>query len=65
LIHHAKKPDSKGIVYKPAGMAGMRGSQKIMDNATQVFEIYRDLDPDSPPEERNKVSITQIKDTFE
>lgn len=65
LIHHAKKPDAKGLVYKPAGMAGMRWSQKIMDNATQVFEIYRDLDPDSPPEERNKVSITQLKDTFE
>jgi hypothetical protein len=46
-------------------MAGMRGSQKIMDNATQVFEIYRDLDPDCPPEDRNKVVITQLKDTFE
>ena len=65
LIHHAKKPDSKWLVYKPAGMAGMRGSQKIMDNATQVFEIYRDLDPDCPLEDRNKVSITQLKDTFE
>lgn len=65
LIHHAKKPDSKWLVYKPAGMAGMRWSQKIMDNATQVFEIYRDLDPDCLPEERNKVSITQLKDTFE
>lgn len=65
LIHHAKKPDSKGIIYKPAWLAWMRWSQKIMDNATQVFEIYRDLDPDCPREDRNKVVITQMKDTFE
>lgn len=65
LIHHAKKPDSKWVVYKRAGMAGMRWSQKIMDNATQVFEIRRDLDPDCEPEDRNKVEIIQMKDTFE
>ena len=52
-------------MYLPAGMSGMRGSQKIMDNATQVMEIYRDLDPDCPQDERNRVSITQLKDTFE
>lgn len=43
----------------------MRGSQKIMDNATQVFEIYRDLDPDISEEERSWVEIIQMKDTFE
>lgn len=65
LIHHAKKPDGKGFAYKPAWLAGMRWSQKIMDNATQVLEIYRDLDPDCEESERNKVTITQMKDTFE
>jgi hypothetical protein len=43
----------------------MRGSQKIMDNATQMFEVYRDLDPDLPDIERPKVEIIQMKDTFE
>lgn len=65
LIHHAKKPDTRNNTYMPAWMSWMRGSQKILDNATQVFEIYRDLDPDCPPDERNVVSITQMKDTFE
>jgi RecA-family ATPase len=66
LIHHAKKADSKGVVYKRAWLWGMRGSQKIMDNATQVFEIYRDLDPDIQDDtERSKVEIIQMKDTFE
>lgn len=66
LIHHAKKADSKWVVYKRAWLGGMRGSQKIMDNATQVFEIYRDLDPDIEDDtERAKVEIIQMKDTFE
>ena len=62
LIHHAKKPDWKWT-YNRAGMSGMRWSQKIMDNATQVFEIYRDLDPESW--EKDAVEIIQLKDTFE
>lgn len=66
LIHHAKKPDSKGISYNRAWLSGMRWSQKIMDNATQVFEIYRDLDPEILDDtERAKVEIIQMKDTFE
>lgn len=66
LIHHAKKADSKGISYKRAWIGGMRGSQKIMDNATQVFEIYRELDPDETDElQKAKVEIIQMKDTFE
>ena len=37
-----------------------------MDNATQVFEIYRELDPDNTDEtEKAKVEIIQMKDTFE
>lgn len=65
LLHHAKKPESKGFAYKRAGMAGLRGSQKILDNATQVFEIYRDLDPDIDEIDRGKVEIIQYKDTAE
>jgi len=66
LIHHAKKFESKWISYKRAGIWWMRWSQKIMDNATQVFEIYRELDPDTTDEiEKAKVEIIQMKDTFE
>lgn len=65
VIHHAKKPDNKWLVYKKSWLGGMRWSQKIMDNATQVFEIFRDLDPEIDDSERNKVEIIQMKDTFE
>lgn len=66
VVHHAKKPDSKWYSYKKAGLSWMRWSQKIMDNATQVFEIYRDLDPEeTDPTQKAKVELTQIKDTFE
>lgn len=65
LIHHAKKPENKNGYISPWWIAGMRWSQKIMDNATQVIEIFRDLDPDCPPEDRSRVTITQMKDTFE
>lgn len=46
-----------------SGIGGMRGSQKIMDNCTQLLEVYRDLDPDILPEDRGKVEIIQMKDT--
>lgn len=64
LIHHAKKPDKNS--FGRSWLSWMRGSQKIMDNATQMFEINRDLDPDITDElERAKVEIIQMKDTFE
>jgi len=65
LIHHAKKPLNKIQSYSPAGMSWLRGSQKIMDNATQVIEIWRDLDPDIIQEEKDRVVLYQYKDTFE
>jgi len=66
LIHHAKKPDGKWVAYKRAWGAWIRGNQKIIDNSTQVFEIYRDLDPDTVNEvEKARVEIIQNKDTFE
>lgn len=63
LLHHAKKP-TKTAEYMPAGMSWLRGSQKILDNATQVMEIWRDLDPDNEAN-RDEVYIYQYKDTFE
>ena len=63
LLHHAKKPPKAGE-YLPAGMSGLRWSQKILDNATQVIEIRRDLDPDNK-DNRDEVMIFQYKDTFE
>jgi len=65
LIHHAKKPFNKLQSYMPAGISWLRGSQKILDNATQVIEIFRDLDPETTDAEKSKVSLFQYKDTFE
>lgn len=66
LIHHAKKADWRWLTYKRSWLAGMRWSQKIIDNATQLFEIYRDIDPDEIDETtKAKVEIIQMKDTFE
>ncbi len=37
-----------------------------MDNATQVIEIYRDIDPDEEDRKtKARVELAQIKDTFE
>lgn len=66
LIHHAKKPFNSVQQYMPAWMVGVRGTQKILDNSTQVFEVYRDLDPENTnPETKAKVTLYQYKDTFE
>lgn len=65
LLHHAKKPMNKEQQYRPAWMWWLRWSQKILDNATQVIEIHRDLDPDISAEEKKIVSLYQYKDTFD
>lgn len=66
LIHHAKKPFNSMQQYLPAWMVGLRGTQKILDNSTQVFEVYRDLDPDNDDvKDKAKVTLYQYKDTFE
>lgn len=66
LIHHAKKPFNSQQQYMPAGMVGLRWTQKILDNSTQVFEVYRDLDPDNDDvKDKAKVTLYQYKDTFE
>lgn len=66
LIHHAKKPFNSQQQYMPAWMVWLRGSQKILDNSTQVFEVYRDLDPENEWDEiKARVTLYQYKDTFE
>lgn len=66
LIHHAKKPYKKEQQYEPAGTIWLRGNQKITDNATQVIEVWRDLDPENTdPRCRAEVQLHQYKDTFE
>ena len=66
LIHHAKKPSSRQFQYQPAGMSWSRGSQKILDNATQTIEIRRDLDPDLlDKKEKSRVYLYQYKDMAE
>jgi hypothetical protein len=47
-------------------MVGLRGTQKILDNSTQVFEVYRDLDPENNNvQDKARVTLYQYKDTFE
>lgn len=66
LIHHAKKPENKWTIISPAGLQGMRGSQKIMDNCTQLFELFREIDPDETDDFiKSRVTLIQMKDTFE
>ena len=66
LIHHARKPFNSIQQYLPAGMVGLRGTQKILDNSTQVFEVYRDLDPENNNvQDKARVTLYQYKDTFE
>lgn len=63
LIHHAKKVYNSTQVMARAWIEWLRGSQKIVDNSTQVFEVFRDLDPDMP-ELHKLTQIIQLKDTF-
>ena len=64
LIHHAKKQYNSLQMGVPAGVEWLRGSQKIVDNSTQIFEVFRDLDPDSYDFTDNVTQIIQLKDTF-
>lgn len=63
LIHHAKKVYNNTQTMQKAGIEWLRWSQKIVDNSTQVFEVFRDLDPDDP-DIHNITEIRQLKDTF-
>lgn len=65
LVHHLKKPSDNKKQYEPWGISWFRGSQKIIDNATQVIEIRRDKDPNvTSPIDRAEVMLIQYKDTI-
>lgn len=62
LLHHMSKPDKRDKPHKPGGMAWIRGSQKIIDNASQIIEVFRDQDPDNTDmESKAKVEVLQYK----
>lgn len=60
ILHHMGKP-WKGAEYEEWGIAGIRWSQKIIDNATMVLELFRDLDPER---DKEKTTLTLLKDTM-
>lgn len=64
LLHHMGKRDKKSR-WEEGWVEGIRGSQKIIDNATQVIEIYRNTDPEEiDKEEKSKVRLKQYKHTM-
>lgn len=64
LIHHARKQLNKQQAMMKAWLEWMRGNQKIIDNSTQVFEVFRELDQDDDDFKNNISEIIQLKDTF-
>jgi replicative DNA helicase len=64
VLHHLSKPP-RWMQYSPWWVTGIRWSQKIIDNATLVFELFRNLDPDDLWEEKSKVQLILYKDTMD
>jgi len=64
LLHHLSKP-TKQNQYQPWWISWIRWSQKIIDNSSLIFELYRNLDPDDPIEDKNKVDLILYKDTID
>lgn len=64
LLHHLSKP-WKQFTYMPWWIWGIRWSQKIIDNSSLVFEIFRDLDPDADQDDKRKVQLILYKDTMD
>ena len=66
LLHHLSKPQQRIMQYSPGWVWAIRGSQKIIDNATLVFELFRNLDPDiESEEEKAMVELILYKDTMD
>jgi len=64
LVHHLRKPSDNKKFY-PWGVGAFRWSQKVIDNSTQVVEIWRDLDPENTDDEiKKEVKLMQYKDTI-
>ena len=65
LLHHLKKPPANGR-YNQGWSSQISWTQKTIDNATQVFELHRDLDPElEDPKEKANVLLIQHKDSAE
>jgi len=64
LLHHLSKP-SKQSQYNPWWIASFRWSQKIIDNASLVFEIHRNQDPEANELEKSEVWLYLYKDTMD
>jgi replicative DNA helicase len=65
LLHHLSKPN-KQVQYKPWWASAIRWSQKIIDNASLVFELYRNLDPDEEDKDEKKITkLILLKDTMD
>ena len=64
LLHHLKKPTDKKDQYRIWGISWFRWSQKVIDNATQVIEIWRNKDPEMWVEINCTTLLLQYKDTW-
>lgn len=62
LLHHLNKPKVTEMSH-PWWPSKLRWTQKIMDNATIVAEIWRDQDEEATYVEQKTVEIHQYKDT--
>lgn len=61
LLHHFNKWGTKDRVW-PRGMASIRSSGKIENDADYVFQVWRDLDNDIPAEDKKLVGLYLQKD---
>lgn len=61
LLHHFNKWWAKDRIW-PRGMASIRSSGKIENDADYVFQVWRDLDDDLPPEDKKLVGLYLQKD---
>lgn len=63
LLHHLSKPP-RWNVNSPWWVGAIRWSQKVIDNSTLIFELFRNLDPDDY-EDKSKVDLLLYKDTMD
>lgn len=61
LLHHFNKWSTKDRSW-PRGMASIRSSWKIENDADYVLQVWRDLEDEIPPEDRKLVWIYLQKD---
>lgn len=61
LLHHFNKGNKQDRNW-PRGMESIRSSGKIENDADNVLQVWRDLDPEMLLEDRNKVLISLQKD---